>query len=279
MQLLLESLRQTVTQCENDFNTVTHELNSLREGNINISSRGGHPVVYNASTAEKEGKRCRRRITVRDEARIDRMIRKEYLKSLVRIRGAELEIMKAAVKKLSTLKDEEQLMGEVVRRFGALGTQRVENACLAPAGDPLSIDSLAEPWDAQPFEQSGYRPEGKRMRTSRGLYVRSKSELLIAELLYRCGIPFRYEQVLHVGSAAVVPDFTIRRHDGKIFYWEHMGLISDPAYFDRQLQKLRLYYSAGIRPWRDLIVSFDGDDGTIDVRKAENLIKIDLIAY
>ena len=48
-------------------------------------------------------------------------------------------------------------------------------------------------------------PSSKRHTTSRGLKVRSKSELLIAEKLSEHGILFRYEQILEIGVAEKMP--------------------------------------------------------------------------
>ncbi|MBQ1524734.1 MAG: hypothetical protein IIZ55_06335, partial [Firmicutes bacterium] len=59
----------------------------------------------------------------------------------------------------------------------------------------------------------------------------------------------------------------------------HMGRISDPVYFERQIQKIRIYHSAGIMPGRDLLISYDGPDGTIDIRRAESMIKTDILQF
>ena len=83
------------------------------------------------------------------------------------------------------------------------------------------LNSTSDPWEQEEYEQSTYKIEQKTQMTSFGLQVRSKSELLIAEKLREFKVPFRYEQVLHIGNTQVIPDFTIRRSDGKVFLWEH----------------------------------------------------------
>jgi len=132
-------------------------------------------------------------------------------------------------------------------------------------------------WANEKFEQSAYRAEEKIKMTSRGLYVRSKSEVLIAEKLYEHKIPFRYEEVINVGKIQLVPDFTIKRSDGKIFYWEHMGMTNSESYIERQYKKLSIYKSADIVPWDNLIITFDGKDGFVDVRKLESEIVNNLV--
>ncbi len=133
-------------------------------------------------------------------------------------------------------------------------------------------------WAAEPFEQSDYMPEAKTKITSRGLAVRSKSELLIAETLYRYGIPFRYEQVLWLDDRHfLVPDFTIKRPNGELAYWEHMGRMGSEEYARRQIKKVMLYFEAGIVPWKNLIMTFDTVDGDIDVRVIESEIASKLL--
>ena len=131
--------------------------------------------------------------------------------------------------------------------------------------------------DDPDYEQFTYRPEEKRHITSRGLKVRSKSELLIIEQLYDYLLPTRYEQVIHIDGYNLAPDFTIRRADGKIFYWEHEGLTNETKYLERQIKKSQIYASAGIVPWDNLIVTYDTADGNIDLRIIKATIESRLI--
>jgi len=125
--------------------------------------------------------------------------------------------------------------------------------------------------------QADYMPEGRTHITSRGLRVRSKSEVLIAEKLYEYGIDFRYEEVLKIGKYTFVPDFTVRRRDGKVFYWEHCGRTSDEEYMTRHRRKMELYEIAGIVPWDNLIVTYDDEEGNINIAAAEGEIKAKLL--
>ncbi|MBR4023844.1 MAG: hypothetical protein IKI86_01035 [Firmicutes bacterium] len=124
-------------------------------------------------------------------------------------------------------------------------------------------------WAKQPYKQFSYKEEGKIHTTSRGLKVRSKSELALCELFYELGIEFRYEEEMILGGKAFGPDFTIRRKsDGKIFYWEHCGMMDDPDYRKRNAEKLAAYEENGIVPWDNLIITYDSD-GSIDLSLAE----------
>src|SRR5205085_4310660 len=89
-------------------------------------------------------------------------------------------------------------------------------------------------------------------RTSRGEFVRSKSELAIAEKLNAMGISYVYEQPIDLDGKRRWPDFTIVDDAaGVTYYWEHLGMLSDPAYAARWQTKRSSYLAAGIRPIGD----------------------------
>jgi exodeoxyribonuclease V alpha subunit len=72
--------------------------------------------------------------------------------------------------------------------------------------------------------------EGKIHEALVGEMVRSKSEVIIANLLTTAGIPFRYEVPLFAPDGTFyLPDFTIDWR-GKKFFWEHLGMLHDPTY-------------------------------------------------
>ena len=96
---------------------------------------------------------------------------------------------------------------------------------------------------------------------------------ILAEKLYEFGLPFRYEEVMHFQNVDIAPDFTIRRADGKLFYWEHEGMTNSERYVNWQQRKAQLYAGVGIVPWDNLIVTYDSDDGTVDIRVIESEIR------
>ena len=92
--------------------------------------------------------------------------------------------------------------------------------------------------------------------TSKGLAVRSKSELLIAEALGTAGVEFEYEKPLTLGGKTRYPDFTIEDEiSGRTVYWEHLGMLSKPEYHTAWERKLAWYQSHGIN------LADEGDDG------------------
>ncbi len=120
-------------------------------------------------------------------------------------------------------------------------------------------------------------PEKKIHLTSKGLAVRSKSELLLAEKFYEFKVPCRYEQVLKIGKYTLAPDFTLLAESGKIFYWEHCGLTGNLAYMKKHKWKMDVYESAGIVPWKNLIVTYDNEQGAVDLPVIESEIRNKLL--
>lgn len=131
-------------------------------------------------------------------------------------------------------------------------------------------------WGKEPYEISNYKPERRRLPTSAGYKVRSKSEQHIVEQLVNYGVPHRYEQVLRIGEDVTAPDFTFRSWSLELFYWEHAGMMDDPYYRARHKRKMALLEQAGIVPWKNLIVTYD-NDGVINVPLIKSIIENDVI--
>lgn len=85
--------------------------------------------------------------------------------------------------------------------------------------------------------------------TVRGEAVRSKSEVIIANLLHAKNVHYGYETPLEIGGVTKYPDFTIEDDDtGISYYWEHCGMLSDPGYRARWAEKQEWYRENGILP-------------------------------
>jgi len=83
-------------------------------------------------------------------------------------------------------------------------------------------------------------------QTENGIWVRSKSEVIIANILFRSNINFEYEEKLYYKKGKwKEPDFTIR-HNGKTWYWEHLGMLGDEKYNQQWQEKKKLYKKMGI---------------------------------
>lgn len=132
-------------------------------------------------------------------------------------------------------------------------------------------------WLSEPYEGKPFREDAPPFYTNRGERVRSKSELIIANLLDRLGIAYKYEAPLFLeGYGVVYPDFTIL-HPVTLeeIYLEHFGMMDDPEYVQKALKKINLYELNGIFPGKRLILTHETLNEPLD---SKLLIKI-LEAY
>jgi hypothetical protein len=111
-------------------------------------------------------------------------------------------------------------------------------------------------------------------KTLKGELVRSKSEVIIANMLHKEGIIYEYEKELDLEDDGVMlPDFTIDdAESGLLFYWEHCGMMADSKYRKRWEHKKTVYEKHGIVEGENLIVSYDDLNGSIDSLVIKNLI-------
>lgn len=87
----------------------------------------------------------------------------------------------------------------------------------------------------------GWYEEGKIHSTLASFMVRSKSEVIIANMLFERDVPFMYESPLYAPDGTfVLPDFTIKAQ-GQEWYWEHVGMLHDESYRNRWETKRAWY--------------------------------------
>ena len=79
-------------------------------------------------------------------------------------------------------------------------------------------------------DRRGWYEAGKIHEALSGDMLRSKSEVIIANLLHEREIPFRYEEPLFAGDGTLrLPDFTVTWR-GQTFFWEHLGRLDLTEY-------------------------------------------------
>lgn len=122
--------------------------------------------------------------------------------------------------------------------------------------------------------QKRYFEENLIHKTIRGEMVRSKSEVIVANILDKMNIEYFYEEPLNVRGKTYIPDFTIR-HQGRTAYLEHLGMLSDKLYEKRWEVKKINYESVGIsETLGNLIITKDGLDGSLDAMLIESEIEM-----
>ena len=134
----------------------------------------------------------------------------------------------------------------------------------APTYQKLDLSSFYHP-SVKPFLEKEYPKndlylENLIYQTKQGIPVRSKSELMIANILEEYQIPYRYEIPFKVGNKTQYPDFVIKNpFTGANFIWEHFGALNKEEYENRMNQKMRHYLTNGYAPFQNLIYTFEFD--------------------
>ncbi len=106
-----------------------------------------------------------------------------------------------------------------------------------------------------------YRPEGLIHRAQDGTPMRSKSEVIVYEVLKGLGLQPVYEHRLYAPGSETdycLPDFTIQ-HAGKTWFWEHLGMLNRSQYREDWIRKEAWYHRHGFA--ERLLTSRDHEGG------------------
>ena len=129
-------------------------------------------------------------------------------------------------------------------------------------------------WESVSYESSEFMKDFE-FYSGKGIKVRSKSELIIANALEQCGVPYRYEYPLYLkGIGTVYPDFTcLNISKRKEIVWEHFGMMDNIAYANKNTAKIHTYNQNGFFPGKNMIMTFETSQNAISSNIIQNMIK------
>lgn len=136
-------------------------------------------------------------------------------------------------------------------------------------------------WLEEEYEPNEKYLENLKNETINGEMVRSKSEVIIANMLsnYKDKFLYKYEKPLELivnGEKQVFhPDFTIiDLRTGNIKYWEHAGRMDEPRYAIDYVKKMNYYLENELMVGRDVIVTYETISQPINVCNVKGYPKI-----
>ncbi|MBR6255905.1 MAG: hypothetical protein IKR23_00890 [Lachnospiraceae bacterium] len=139
----------------------------------------------------------------------------------------------------------------------------------------ISDQCYLENWMAQEYTGLGFREGNPEFYTRKGLRVRSKSEVIIADMLDELNVPFLYEKPLCLKHGTIYPDFTLLNiKERKEVYWEHFGMMDDREYRDDALMKIREYEENDLFQYDSVIWTFETGKNPLNTRELRKMIKI-----
>jgi hypothetical protein len=127
--------------------------------------------------------------------------------------------------------------------------RRVTNLFAEP-----TMREIAAPPGASVAERPRFLEDKLIHATRRGDLVRSKNEIVIADILHEIeqqgAIRYSVEKPLMLDGVERWPDFTIEA-GSEVWYWEHCGMLGDPQYRARWELKKASYQKEGISIWSE----------------------------
>ena len=120
-----------------------------------------------------------------------------------------------------------------------------------------------------------YKPEQLKHPAMDGTMMRSKSEVIIANIMLMAGIPFVYEVPMRIDGQLLLPDFKILSLiDLKsVIIIEHQGMVFVDDYADKFIRSVKLYLKSDWIPNQNLFFTFDNAKETLDVRQVTSLLR------
>lgn len=129
-------------------------------------------------------------------------------------------------------------------------------------------------WIFEKYEKNPTYPEQLQHKCLSGEYVRSKSEVIIANTLFTHHLPYRYECAMTLGGITYYPDFTILNPSTlQILYWEHFGMMDIPNYCDKAFHKLKQFSHYGIIPDINLITTYETLQHPLDSKRIQCMVE------
>ncbi len=246
MDSLTKELMTRIERLEMAVESAKDVLKDAPEGSLRINRSASFTRFYHIT---QKGDTKGRYLPMSEKELVAELANKDYAQRL--LTEAERELMETKV----FLQKAEKNTSESLH--AGLIPQRQELV------DPIlrNEEERIRYWNSLPYSTSSYEPEEKIFQTRRGEMVRSKSELLIADMYYELGIPYRYECALKLKNGKVKhPDFTLY-HSGRrmVLYHEHLGRLDDEGYRLRNMKKLRQYEESGIFLGKNLLVSWEAE--------------------
>ena len=236
------------------------ELENVPDGKLHVSERKGKTqfTQRNVSPQNKE-------IYIRkgNQELIKGLAQKEYDQKVLRWLVHE----EAMVRKLLNARQDEDPL-DIYHKMNHLKRQFVT---------PIFEDDaeFVQNWQNVEYPPMEYPSKAPLLLTNRGEYVRSKSEVIIANALLEMGVPYRYEFPLQEnGIVWARPDFTtLNVRERKVYYWEHFGMMDDAEYSGKAIGKISKYEQRGYFQGRSLILTYETSSIPINILEIKQIIK------
>ena len=279
------AIQSLLIDLEKERQIINKALRKLPRGTLRIWRNGGGRIMrFREYYYEKEKKL---KSLGREDPLVYALAHKKYLTEKLRRIEENIRVIQKSGRRLLSL-DPADILASLPAHYDLLDPVRVidpdsfrpkdypnpvfdKSILPRPAALKL-IGQSAEEWARTPYAANTINLHLKIHTTSRGILCRSKNEVLLLEGYDALGIPYHYDEVVLLEDRYVSPDTIFPSRSGRLIYHEHAGLRTD-GYLADMKDKLQAYISCSIIPGDNLIVTFDHDDGGINMELIMQLIK------
>ena len=251
-------------QLEKELQKSKTFLESAPKGAL-ICQKTPHGVKWMQLQQTKDSEMSRKRTYIPQKNKVlaEQLALKKYHKYKIQEINEELKALNAYLKY-----HKENPSKMTLKILNTAGFQELLQPVISPFSEEL------KQWMYAPYEKNPLYPEQRNIKTLSGQNVRSKSESLIAMKLTEFQVPFRYEAKLYLEDRIYYPDFTLRHPEtGNLFYWEHFGMMDNPAYTEKAFAKIGTYIRHEIFPFTNLLMTFESKANPLDIEQIEELIR------
>jgi hypothetical protein len=247
MKEIIELLTRRKNELDKMESVVLKRLEEAPEGQLRISNRNGMIQYYCRNSTSD---RCGKYIKKADSQLPAQLAQKEY----------DNEVIKAIKEEKKQIEDflDNWFSKKAEGIYSCLNNKRKQ--LIVPVEE--TTESFVENWLNKPYVHKGFDANAPHYFTNRGLRVRSKSEIIIANTLDEMHIPFRYEYPVFLHEYGTVnADFTVLNpRTRQEFVWEHFGLMDDSKYSETATKKIMSYEMSGFYPGENLILTWETSD-------------------
>lgn len=239
-------------------------LGSASPGNLSVFS-GNSSEYFRYYNREAKSDKYGHYLKKEEEEKRDELAKKKYCELLSKNINKEMKTIRRILS--FDLKD------SIIDTYTKIhpGIQRLIH--------PINVDDIkfAEEWEHVTYCGNTFdEQDTSEFFSDKGERMRSKSEVLIANSLFRKGILYKYEYPIKLCNGKIrYPDFTIlnikRR---KIFYWEHLGKMGDNDYVIRNVRKISEYGKSGIVLGKNLVLTMETESIPLSTKDIENVINV-----
>ena len=267
-----QELEERLADLTKLLQSIQKNQRDLPPGHLKIAQKKSHVEYYHIT---EQGDTKGHYISVKEKSFAARLAQKDYDASLMKLLTREISLLEAYMRHTSSLSEIQKLY---------------ENLCPARQSliKPVTLtdEQYAAQWQKVCWQGKTFDEDAQKFFTAREDCVRSKSEVLIADALFRRRVPYRYEFPLKLRrnkddvkaenspNITLHPDFMcLNVRTRQEFYWEHFGMMDDEDYASNAAGKLNLYAENNIFPGRNLIVTMETKLQPLDTRTVEKIIK------